>query len=57
MPKKVKSRLLFTKMNKKDLSAMNSPCILVFARCFIGFLGSSAPDNVTMVMQLGQKIQ
>ena len=44
-------------MNKKDLSAMNSPYILVFACCVIGFLGSSAPDNVTVVMQLGLKIQ
>ena len=57
MLKKVKFKLLFTKMNKKDLSAMNSPYILVFACCFIGFLGSSAPDNVTVVMQLGLKIQ
>lgn len=57
MLKKVAFKLLFTKMNKKDLSAMNSPYILVFACCVIGFLGSSAPDNVTVVMQLGLKIQ
>ena len=44
-------------MNKKDLSAINSHCILVFAHCFIGFLGSTAPDNLTAVMQLGLKIQ
>lgn len=55
--KKIKSKLLFTKMNKKDLSAINSHCILVFAHCFIGFLGSTAPDNLTAVMQLGLKIQ
>jgi len=36
---------------------MNSHCILVFARCFIGFLGSTAPDNVTVVMQLGLNLQ
>ena len=46
-------------MNKKDLSAINSHCILVFAHCFdfIGLLGSTAPDNLTAVMQLGLKIQ
>ena len=33
---------------------MNSHCV---ARCFIGFLGSTAPGNVTVVMQLGLKIQ
>lgn len=51
MLKKVKSKLLFTKMNKKDLSAMDSQFVRVFARCFIGFLGSTVPDNVIVVMQ------